>query len=160
MYCAIPSDRVSIEDLKSVRYDPFLNVKVVNSLPMRGGRQQLSSGVQSDASARKDMKALETAPYLSDLSSTHTVQGTGQARASGCEAVLRRKRAQVDIIGHRWQHPVELNNVLRAGSHGSGERTFRVHRKQVHPSPGSPRARGPPFHDCHVQTVCATPRSW
>ena len=61
------------------------------------------------------MKALEAPSILLDLSSTIVVHGTGQSRATGCEAGLRRKTFQVNIIGHRRQHAVELNNVLRAG---------------------------------------------
>ena len=78
------------------------------------------------------MKALDFPVTPPNLSSTHTVQGTGQFLASGCEADLRRKTCRVAIIGHRRQHPVELNNVLRAGGRGGGGRTFRKHRKQVH----------------------------
>ena len=106
-----------------------------------------------------DMKALEFPLVLPDLSSTHTVQWAAQALASGCDAELRRKRVMVDIIGHRRQQPVELNNVLGERVRGSGGSTFREHRKQVHQSPGSPRARGALLHDWRVQTTPSTPRS-
>ena len=105
------------------------------------------------------MKALEAQFILPDLSSIHTLHGTGQSLACGCEAGLRRKRSQVDIIGHRRQHPVELNNVLRAVGRGGGGKAFRRHRNQAHRSPGPPRARGTLLHGWRIQTTCATPRS-
>ena len=112
------------------------------------------------SSSRLDRKTFETLFILLDLECVRRLQACAQARARGCESLLRRKRFPVAPSESCAVQAVEVDDALGGRGGVRCRSTALEHPQQLHRSVKALRARLPLLHDRAVANLIRQRPAW